>query len=103
MFLEFGSMFWTNSPPLSTVREFISQTLCVRNHDEVFYNKKCLNEKHCHLCGNMVLFHNKYPIDNDQSLSNVTVDGEDMNTTIILQALVMHIPKELICEKIKYV
>ena len=30
--------------------------------------------RHCHGCGNLVLFHNKYPIDNDQSLSNVTVD-----------------------------
>ena len=50
------------------------KTLCERNHDEVFYNKKCVNGKHCHFCGNMVLFRNKYPIDNDQSLSNVTVD-----------------------------
>ena len=73
-FLEFGKMFWTNSPPPPIVREFISQTLCERNHDEVFYNKKCVNGKHCHGCGNLVLFHNKYPIDNDQSLSNVTVD-----------------------------
>ena len=35
---------------------------------------KYVNGKHCHGCGNLVLFHNKYPIDNDQSLSNVTVD-----------------------------
>ena len=28
--------------------------------------------------------------------------GEDMNTTIILQVLVMHIPKELICKQKKY-
>ena len=28
MFLEFGKMFWTNSPPPPIVREFISQTLC---------------------------------------------------------------------------
>ena len=69
-FLEFGKIFWTNSPPPPTVCEFISQTLCERNHDEVFYNKKCVNGKHCHGCGNIVLFHNKYPIDNDQSLSN---------------------------------
>ena len=73
-FLEFGKKIWTNSPPSPTVHEFISQTLCERNHDEVFYNKKCVNRKHCHGCGNIVLFHNKYPIDNDQSLSNVTID-----------------------------
>ena len=53
---------------------FIYQTLCEGNHDEVFYNKKCVNGKHCHGCGNIFLFHNKYPIDNDQLLSNVTVD-----------------------------
>ena len=47
-FLEFGKMFWTNSPPSPTIHEFISQTLCERNHNEVFYNKKCVNGKHCH-------------------------------------------------------
>ena len=51
MFPEFGKMFWTNSPPPSIVREFISQTVCERNHNDVFYNKKCVNGKHGHGCG----------------------------------------------------
>ena len=74
MFLEFGKKIWTNSPPPPTIRELISQTICERNHDEVFYNSKCVNGKHCHGCGNIVLFDNKYPINNDQTLSNVTID-----------------------------
>ena len=102
-FLEFGKMFQTNSPPPLTIREFISQNLCERNHAEVFYNKNCVNGKHCHGCGNLVLFDNKQPIDNDQSLSNVTIDWRRYEYNNILQVLVMYIPKELNCEKIKYV
>ena len=34
MFLEFGKILWKNSPPPPTICEFISQTLCERNHDE---------------------------------------------------------------------
>ena len=49
------------------------EILCERDHDELFYNKKRVNGKHYDSCVNLDLFHNKYPIDNDQSMSNVFI------------------------------
>ena len=73
-FLRFGKTFWSNSPP-STIRAFISEILCERDSHESFYNKRCVGGKKCDNCGNIALFHHKYPIDiNDQSLSNIIVD-----------------------------
>ena len=71
-FLRFGGTFWPNSPP-SIIRAFISEILCERDSHESFYNK-CVDGKKCDHCGNLDLFHHKYPIDiNDQSLSNIIV------------------------------
>lgn len=40
-----------------------------------FTKKICVGGEKCDDCGNMTLFHSKYPIDmNDQSLSNITVN-----------------------------
>ena len=73
-FLRFGKTSWSNSPP-STIRAFIYEILCERHSHEIFYNKRCVSGKKCDNCGNLALFHHKYPIDiNDQSLSNIIVD-----------------------------
>ena len=62
-----------NSPP-STIPTFISEILCERDSHEIFYNKRCVSGKKCDNCGNIALFHQKYPIDiNDQLLSNIIV------------------------------
>lgn len=39
VFLDFGKKFWENSPPPSTIHDFISQILCERDDDELFYQK----------------------------------------------------------------
>ena len=44
-FLDFGRTLWKDSPPPSTIREFISQILCERESDELFYKKKCVGGK----------------------------------------------------------
>ena len=73
-FLRFGKTFWEKSPP-STIRAFITEILCERDNHEIFYNKRCVGGKKCDGCGELALFHQKYPIDmNDQSLSNIIVD-----------------------------
>ena len=73
-FLDFGKSFWENSPPPSTIHDFISQILCERESNELFYQKKCIGGKKCDDYGNINLFHFRYPIDmNDQSLSNIIV------------------------------
>ena len=36
-FIDFGKTFWENSPPLSTIHDFISQILCEREGHELFY------------------------------------------------------------------
>ena len=74
-FIDFGKTFLENSPPPSTIHDFISQILCEREGDELFYQKKCVGGKKCDDCGNMTLFHSKYLIYmNDQSLSNIIVN-----------------------------
>jgi hypothetical protein len=71
-FLDFGKHLWPSSPPPSTFRFFISEILCEREGDELFYQKKSVGGKKCDHCGNLCLFHSKYPIDmNDQSFSNI--------------------------------
>ena len=64
----FGKTFWSNSPPPPTLHEFLFEILCERYHNEIFYHMKRVNGKHCDRCGNLDLFHNKYPIDIDQLL-----------------------------------
>ena len=65
-FLQFGKTFWLNSPP-STIRAFIYEILCERHSHEIFYNKRFVGGNKCDHCGNLSLFHHKYPIDiNDQ-------------------------------------
>jgi hypothetical protein len=66
-FLDFGNTLWQGSPPPSTVRVFISEILCEREDDVLFYKKKCVGGKKCDHCGNLSLCHSKYHIDmNDQ-------------------------------------
>ena len=66
--------FFPNSPP-STIRSFINEILCERENHEIFYNKIFVGGKKCDHCGNLALFHHKYPIDiNGQALSNIIVD-----------------------------
>ena len=73
-FLNFGRTFWKDSPPPSTIREFISQILCERESDELFYKKKSVGGKKCDDYGNLTKFQKKYHTDiNDQSLSNMKV------------------------------
>ena len=43
--LDFGRKFWKDSPPPSTICDFISQIPCERESDELFYEKKCLHGK----------------------------------------------------------
>ena len=72
-FLNFGRKFWKESSP-STICESISQIICERQSDELFYEKKCVGGKKCDDCGNLTKFQNKYRISiNDQSFSNMKV------------------------------
>ena len=44
-FLNFGRKFWKDSPPPSTINDFISQILCGRESHELLYQKKCVGGK----------------------------------------------------------
>ena len=73
-FLDFGRKLWKDSPPPSTIHDFISQILCETESDELFYEKKCVGGKKCDDYGNLTKFQNKYRPDiDDQSLSNMKV------------------------------
>ena len=72
--LNFCRTFWKYSPPPYTIRDFISQILCERQSNELFYENKCVGGKKCDDYGNLTKFQNKYRIDkNDQALSNMKV------------------------------
>jgi hypothetical protein len=74
-FLDFGKTLWPSSPPPSTFCAFISEILCKREGDELFYQNKFVGGKKCDCCGNLSLFHSKCPIDmNDQSFYNIIVN-----------------------------
>ena len=59
-FLNFCRKVWKYSPPPSIIRDFISQILCGRESDELFYAKKCVGGKKCDDCGNLTKFQKKY-------------------------------------------
>jgi hypothetical protein len=44
-FLDFGKTLWPSSPPPSTFCAFISEILCEREGDELFYKKNVLVER----------------------------------------------------------
>jgi hypothetical protein len=56
-FLDFGKTLWPGSPPPSTIGVFISEILCEREDDDLFYKKKCVGGNKCDRCGNLSLFH----------------------------------------------
>jgi len=39
-FLNFGKIFWKNSPAPSTIHDFISKILCARESHDLFYQVK---------------------------------------------------------------
>ena len=48
--------------------------LCKRNPKNVFFNKRCVGERRCYECGDLALFHKKFPIDpTHPGLSDITV------------------------------
>jgi hypothetical protein len=44
-FLDFGKTLWPSSPPPSTFCAFISEILCEREGDDLFYKKNVLVER----------------------------------------------------------
>ena len=74
-FLDFSKTLWSSSPPASTFCAFIYEIICEREGDELFYQKRNFDGKKCNRCGNLSLFHSKYPIDmKDLSFSNITIN-----------------------------
>ena len=55
-FVNFGRTFWKESPPPSTIHDFISQILCGREIHELFYQNKCVVGEKCDDCGNFTKF-----------------------------------------------
>ena len=73
-FPNFGRKVWKDSPPPSTIHDFISQIPCEGDNNKLFYEKKCVGGKNCDDCGNLTKFQNKCCIDiNYQSFSNMKV------------------------------
>ena len=73
-FLDFGRTLWKDSPPPSTIHDFISRILRGRESHELFYENKYVGGKTCDDSRNLTKFQNKYHTDiNDQSFSNMKV------------------------------
>ena len=73
-FVDFCKKHWDGEPSPHTVRDFISMILCNRNPENVFFIKRCVGGRRCHECGDLALFHRKFPIDpTHPRLSDITV------------------------------
>ena len=44
------------------MQDFISMILCNRNPKNVFFIKRCVGGRKFHECGDLALFHRKFPI-----------------------------------------
>jgi hypothetical protein len=103
-FFYFGKTLWPSSPPPSTFCAFISEILCEREGDDLFYKNKCVGGKKCDHCGDVSLFHSKYHIDmNEQSFCNITVNCkryEYINNTAPHSSNVISKRIDLIVDKI---
>ena len=74
-FVNFGIKYWSNDPPPSSVREFLSKILCPRENNELFYKKECVGGRKCDKCSHLALYDEKYPLDpNDPRLSNFSLN-----------------------------
>ena len=61
--MDFCKKNWDGEAAPHTARDFIFMILCNRNPENVFFIKKCVGWRRCHGCGDLALFHRKFPID----------------------------------------
>ena len=61
--MDFCKKHWDGELAPHIVRDFISMILCNRNPENVFFNKSRVGGRRCHECGDLALFHRKFPID----------------------------------------
>ena len=73
-FVYFCKKYWDGEPTPHTLWDFISMILCNKNPENVFFIKWCVGRRICHECGDLALFHRKFPIDPTHlGLSDITV------------------------------
>ena len=79
------------------MRDFISMILCNRNPQNVFFNKRCVGGRRCHECGDLVLFHRKFPIDpTHPGLSDITVKWKRYEYVSMNPSSSSHVPSKRI-------
>ena len=62
-FVHFCETNWDAEPTRHTVQDFISMILCNRIPENMFFIKRCVGGRRFHECGDLVLFHRKFPTD----------------------------------------
>ena len=79
------------------MRDFISMILCNRNPENVFFIKRCVGGRRCHECGDLELFHRKFPIDpTHPGLSDITVKWKRYEYVSMNPSSSSHVPSKRI-------
>jgi len=95
--VDFCKKHWDGEPAPHTVRDFISMILCNRDPENVFFFKRCVGGRRCHECGDLVLFHRKFPIDpTHPGLSDITVKWKRYEYVSMNPSSSSHVPSKRI-------
>ena len=79
------------------MRDFISMIICNRNPENVFFIKWCVGRRICHECGDLALFHMKFPIDPTHlGLSDITVKWKRYEYVSMNPSSSLHVPSKRI-------
>ena len=77
--------------------DFISMILWNRNLENLFFIKMCVGGRICHECGDLALFHSKFPIDPTHlGLSDITVKWNRYEYVSMIPSSSSHFPSKRI-------
>ena len=69
--------------------------LCNRNNENVFFIKRCVGGRRCHQCGDLALFHRKFPIDpTHPRLLDITVKWKRYEYVSMNPSSSSHVPSK---------
>ena len=95
--MDFWKKHWDGEPNPHTMWDFISMILCNRNLENVFFSKRCVGGRICHKCGDLELFHRKFPINpTHPRLSDIAVKWKRYEYVSMNPSSSSHVPSKRI-------
>ena len=93
----FEKKHWDGELAPHATWDFISMILCNKNPITVLLIKRCVGGRRCRECGDLTLFHRKFPIDpTHPGLSDITVKWKRFEDVSMNPSSSLHVPSKRI-------